>query len=122
VGFNRKEPGKISGKIMTVIGKETFIEGHLQGSGALRIDGRVKGQVTVDGDIIVGEGAVLEAAVTGRNIEVSGRVQGNMTASGRLDIMATGAVQGDVYVQALQVADGAFFLGACTMQKQEPKP
>ncbi len=121
MGFKRRESGKISGKIMTVIGKDTVINGKLQGSGALRIDGRVQGEVVSDGDIVVGESAMLEASVNGRNIEVSGYIKGNVTASGCLNILVTGTVQGDVQVQSLQVADGAVFLGACAMRQQEPK-
>ncbi len=117
MGF-KKEGG---GKILTVIGKDTVINGTLQGTGALRIDGKVQGEVDVTGDLIVGEGAVLEASIKGNNVQVAGRVVGNIEARGTLEIQPSGVVQGDVTVKALEVAVGAVLQGACAMRQPEPK-
>lgn len=103
-------------KILTIIGKDTVIAGTLQGGGPLRIDGRVQGEVDIEGDVIVGESAVIEASMKGKNIQVAGRVTGGITATGCLEIMASGIVEGDVVVQTLQVADGAVLHGNCKMR------
>lgn len=103
-------------KILTIIGKDTVVAGTLQGDGPLRIDGSVQGEVDIEGDVIVGESAVLEASVKGKNIQIAGRVIGGITAAGCLEIMASGVVEGDVIVQTLQVAHGAVFHGSCKMR------
>jgi cytoskeletal protein CcmA (bactofilin family) len=117
VGFKKVSDSKI----LTVIGKEASIKGNLQASGALRIDGRVQGEIEVSGDLIIGEGAIIDATVKGKNIQVAGRVNGNIEALGTLEIQASGVVQGDVNIKSLVVADGAVLIGACTMKQQEPK-
>ncbi|MBS4023333.1 MAG: polymer-forming cytoskeletal protein [Dethiobacter sp.] len=117
MGFS-KESG---GKFLTLIGKDTAINGALQGSGSLRIDGRVQGEINVAGDLVIGESAVVEATVKGRNIQVAGRIAGNIEALGTLEIHSSGVVQGDVNVKSFQVAVGAVFQGNCSMKKEEPK-
>lgn len=119
MAFGRKDKPD---KITTVIGSETEINGVLIGDGPLRIDGKVQGEVQVNGDIIIGEGAVITASVKGHDIQVAGIIRGNVEAAGKLEIHSTGTVEGDVIVQTLKVADGALFQGKCQMQKQEPRP
>lgn len=104
-------------KILTVVGSETIITGTLHGSGPVRVDGRVEGEINIDGDIIIGKDAVIRAYVRGRNIQVSGKITGNIEAGGKLEIMATGTVEGDVEVHTLQVADGAVLTGNCSMRR-----
>lgn len=116
MGF--KKPGSTE-KILTVVGKDTIITGTLQGAGPVRIDGRVQGEVDVDGEVIIGEGAIIEAVVKGKNVQVAGHLTGNVVARGRLEILVTGLVVGDVDVQSLKVADGAVFRGSCIMQQPE---
>lgn len=118
MAFGRRDK---SDKITTVIGSETEISGVLVSNGTLRIDGKVQGEVQVNGDIIVGEGAVIEASVKGFDIQVAGKIRGDVEAAGKLEIQSTGAVEGDVVVNTLQVADGALFQGKCQMMKQEPQ-
>ncbi|MBS4030421.1 MAG: polymer-forming cytoskeletal protein [Clostridiales bacterium] len=103
-------------KILTILSKDAVIDGTLKGCGPVRIDGRVQGDVDIEGDVFIGESAVLEASVKGQNIQVAGRVIGGITAAGCLEIMASGVVEGDVNVQTLQVADGAILHGSCKMR------
>ena len=106
-----------SDKILTVIGSETAITGTLHGSVPIRVDGKVEGEINIDNDIIIGEGAVIQAKIKGRNIQVAGKVIGDIEAAGKLEIMATGFVEGNVSVNTLQVADGATLTGNCSMRR-----
>lgn len=107
--------------ILTVIGKDTAISGSLLGTGPLRIDGRVDGEVNIDGDIIIGETAVINAQVKGRNIRLAGKVYGNVLAAGKLEVLAGGTVNGDIDAHKLQVEDGAILRGSLSMQNTEQK-
>ncbi|MDW7649767.1 MAG: polymer-forming cytoskeletal protein [Bacillota bacterium] len=120
MGFNKKTTIS-SDKILTVIGKDTLITGTLHGSGPLRIDGRVEGEVNVDGDIIIGKDAKIEAQVKGTNIQVAGKITGNVEATGKLEILASGIIDGDVKVHTMQVDDGAVLRGNCSMQRTTEK-
>jgi cytoskeletal protein CcmA (bactofilin family) len=104
-------------KILTIIGKDTIITGTLQGTGTVRIDGRVEGEINIDGDLIIGAGAVIQAAVKGKNIQVAGKIIGNVEATGRLEIISSGILEGDVDVNILQVEDGASLIGKCSMRR-----
>ena len=107
------EPDKVS----TIIGVGTEIKGNLKATGGIRIDGRVDGEVHHDGDLVVGEEGVVEAVIKTRNMTVAGEVRGNIEASGRVELVATGKLQGDIVVNALIINEGAVFDGHCQMRQ-----
>jgi cytoskeletal protein CcmA (bactofilin family) len=104
-------------KIQTIIGADTMITGNLHGAGPVRIDGKVDGEVSIESDIIIGAGAVVQAKLKGNNIQVAGKVVGNIEASGKLEILSTGVVEGDVIIHTLQIEDGAALIGNCSMRR-----
>jgi len=73
------------------------------------------------GNVIIGEAAKVVADITGRNISVAGAVRGNIKASGRLEILSTGQVWGDISVESFLIDEGGFFNGLSTMRgEMEP--
>ena len=122
----RRRPEKAPGaaRIDTYIGKGTTVEGSIEASGSVRIDGFVKGTLRVDGDLIIGADGVVVASVTAANVTVAGELRGEVNSPGRLDIAPTGQMLGDGIVGALNVDDGALFLGQCNMKdevRSQPK-
>ncbi len=114
--FGKKEPVAINmDKIDTIIGRETEIKGTISAKGVIRIDGRAEGQVLVSGDILVGETAFLLAEVKARHITVAGEIRGNVAAEGKLEILSSGKVYGDIQVANLVIGEGAVFKGKCEM-------
>lgn len=117
--FGKKgDTGAGGKKIDTVIGKDTEVTGKLVASGAVRVEGRLEGEILATSDVVVGETARIEAQVTARNVTIAGEVYGNIEASGRLEIVPTGRLIGDVRVAFLAVDDGAFFKGQCEMIRE----
>jgi cytoskeletal protein CcmA (bactofilin family) len=104
-------------KIDTVIGKNTFFEGNIRSEGTLRIDGNFTGQIETKGNVIIGEGARVQANISSDNVIVSGEVKGNILAKGQLKITSTGKVYGDIEVQNLTIEEGAIFDGKSKMTK-----
>lgn len=102
-------------KIDTVIGPETTIRGSLSGAGGARVDGRVEGEITLDGDLIIGETGSVQADVRARNVIVAGAVRGNVECEGALELASTGQLYGDVKVRSLSVRQGAILCGNTTM-------
>src|SRR5437870_9053664 len=74
------------------IGQGVVIEGRIASAQDLRIDGRVEGTIEVgDHLLIVGKGAAVKATLVARSILISGTVVGNVTATDRIDLQATGS-------------------------------
>jgi len=97
---------------MTFIGKGSEITGDVHASGNLRVDGVVRGNILVDGDLEVSVGGVVEGKdVSARNIVIHGLVKATITAGEQLRIHAQGEVQGDVTAQSLDIEAGARFIG-----------
>ena len=110
-------------KIETVIGSNTNFNGHLKCDGSVRIDGVCDGGVieTV-GNIIVGPGAMVASDLIARNVSVSGAVSGKIKASGRLEILSTGRVWGDVDVSSYLLDEEGYFRGRMVMQDEPQMP
>lgn len=106
----------VDGKIDTIIGKETEFKGTLTSTGMIRIDGRIEGEVVHKGDIAIGETGNLSANIKARNVTVAGTVTGNIDASGRLELLASARVFGDISVGALIIGEGAIFRGTSEMK------
>ncbi len=117
----RKDLGPASeqDKVTTLIGVGTEIKGNVRATGGVRIDGRVDGEIFHDGDLIVGEEGVVEASIKTRNATIAGEVRGNVEASGRVEIVATGKLLGDIIVTTLIINEGAVFDGSCQMKQSD---
>jgi len=110
-----KKKASSEADIETIIGSNTELKGQLHCSGNLRIDGQIEGNVSTEGDIVIGEHGNVLGDIQGRSLVVAGAVTGNVNASGNLSICATGQLVGDVRVKSLNIADGGVFQGRSEM-------
>ena len=118
-GRNTKKPP--IDKIETVIGPNTSFSGYLKCDGNVRIDGICEGGlIETVGNVIVGPSAMVAADLVARNVSVSGAVSGTIKASGRLEILSTGRVWGDVEVGTFLLDEEGYFRGNMVM-KEEPE-
>jgi cytoskeletal protein CcmA (bactofilin family) len=106
-------------QINAFLGKDTEFEGKLSFSGAVRIDGRFKGEILTEGTLIVGETALLECDIQTAYISVSGEVRGNIDAQNRIEIHAPGRVFGNISAPTITIDEGVIFEGNCRMQKKD---
>jgi cytoskeletal protein CcmA (bactofilin family) len=119
LGRNKGAP---TDKIETVIGPNTNFRGRLVCDGSVRIDGVCEeGQIETVGNIVVGPEAKVAADLIAENVSVSGAVTGKIRATGRLEILSTGKVWGDVDVGSFLLDEDGYFRGKLTM-KDEPEP
>ena len=105
----------VSDRIENVIGPTATFIGELKCDGGVRIDGVFQGSVETMGNVIIGETAKVVGDITGRNISVSGAVKGNVKASGRLEILSTGLLWGDIDVASFLIDEGGVFSGRSEM-------
>jgi len=95
-----------------IIGVGTTVRGDLKGPGGFRIDGTVRGAVVAEGAVVIGDKGVIEGTISARDVVVLGRVHGNITATGHLEVGPAGWVLGDVAVTSVKVHAGGVFHGA----------
>jgi cytoskeletal protein CcmA (bactofilin family) len=101
---------------MANIGKSITISGDLTGEEDLVIEGKVDGKVTLpNSQLTVGANGAIKAEVQAKSVVVIGRVAGNVRGTERVEIQATGIVEGDVIAPRLVVAEGAVVNGSIQM-------
>ena len=109
-------------KIETVIGPNTNFRGRLVCDGSIRIDGVCEeGVIETLGNIVIGPQAKVAADLIAENVSVSGAVTGSIKAAGRLEILSTGKVWGNVDVGSFLLDEDGYFRGNLAM-KDEPDP
>ncbi|MBI3873189.1 MAG: polymer-forming cytoskeletal protein [candidate division Zixibacteria bacterium] len=111
-----------SDKMNTIVGKDTVFSGNLDVTGTLRVDGVVKGDVTVSDTIAIGPTGTVEANVKTKNAVVSGQVNGNIHATERIELQAKANIAGDLVTKCLVIEQGALFHGNCNMKMVPPLP
>ncbi|PKM83735.1 MAG: cell shape determination protein CcmA [Firmicutes bacterium HGW-Firmicutes-13] len=118
--FKKKNMASMaSGKVDTLIGKETEMNGSLKASGVVRIDGKYEGNIQTEGDLVIGESAQVQAEIKARNLTLAGRLKGNVEIDNKLEICSTGRLSGDIKVNSLVIEDGGIFEGNSTMPRNE---
>jgi cytoskeletal protein CcmA (bactofilin family) len=99
-------------RVTAWIGQGVVVEGRITSAQDLRIDGKVEGTIEVGSHgLILGASAAVKANLVARSILISGAVIGNVTATDRVDLQATGSVVGDISAPRLVVVDGAVVKG-----------
>lgn len=101
------------------IGKSVIIKGDLTGSEDLTIEGQVEGKIELRQNVLtIGANGRIKAQIFAKIVIVQGDVQGNITATERIDIRDNGSVDGDLVSPRIAIADGAHFRGSIDMQRQ----
>jgi cytoskeletal protein CcmA (bactofilin family) len=120
-GHNGNGNGKSSSKIETVLGPGVYYKGTLTGAGGVRIEGAFEGTISLKGPLVITDGAKVTAEIKAGAVSVGGNVRGNITA-GKVEILSTGRVWGDLTTSAFATEEGAFLRGQVTMQDEVPLP
>src|ERR1700734_1677819 len=95
----------------SVIAANLNIEGKIEGSGNVRMAGRFKGDVRIDGNFSIEAGAHLTGQVLAAIVVVGGELQGNIENAKRVDVQEGGVIVGDVKAGSITVAAGSGMRG-----------
>lgn len=95
----------------SVIAADLTIEGKIEGAGHVRMAGRFKGDVNVDGDLTIEPGARITGSVRAGTVTVGGDLDGNIDAASRVELLSTGVLNGDLKAASLTVAAGSRMRG-----------
>ncbi len=103
--------------VCAFLGEDTETEGDLSFKGTARIDGTYKGEISAEGNLIIGEKADIESDIHTRSIVVSGKIRGTIRATEKIEISSSGRVYGDIQAPNLVIHPGAIFEGNCLIFK-----
>jgi cytoskeletal protein CcmA (bactofilin family) len=95
----------------SVIGQSTVIRGNVSGEGSLDLLGRVQGDVTMGGDVIIGEQARIDGKLTGAQVSVSGTIVGDIRGTDCVLIETGARVVGDLSAPRIGIGEGALVRG-----------
>jgi cytoskeletal protein CcmA (bactofilin family) len=95
----------------SLIAADITIEGKIEGGGSVRIAGKFKGDVNVQGDLTIETGAKLTGAVRADRVTIAGELEGNVEEASLVELQQSGVIQGDVKAGSLSVAAGARLRG-----------
>jgi cytoskeletal protein CcmA (bactofilin family) len=103
----------------TIIGSTIVIDGEISGDEDLVIQGTVKGKISLKESLYVEASGVVEADIDVQNVDIGGKVTGNIVASDKVELKADCRVVGDVRAPRILIADGASFKGNVDMDVKE---
>jgi cytoskeletal protein CcmA (bactofilin family) len=98
----------------SVLGTNSTMEGTLRSNANVRLDGTFTGTLDINGNVLVGETAKINADIKARNISIAGAVRGNVTGK-KVQLLRTGRIWGDIAANALTTEEGAFIDGKIKM-------
>lgn len=107
-----------TGNKATIIGKAVKIEGVLSAKENIRIEGIVEGKVKTEKDLVVGEGAVINADINAGTARIAGDVQGNVLVKNKLELSSTAKINGNIKAKVVVMAEGAVLNGKCVMGEE----
>ena len=116
--FQKDSPEKSSGSAETVIGPSVKVEGDLKGVGSVIIQGELKGLISTDKEVTVGDNAVVHASIDANRATISGKVTGNITIKDHLEVTASAKIDGDIKTKTISIESGATINGGLSMGGQ----
>lgn len=108
----------------TLVGNGSVLQGDLQFTGGLRIDGHIKGHITAldsnKGALVLSESGLVEGDISVPHVVVNGTVNGNIVSSGHVELQAKAKVTGDIHYKAVEMELGAMLNGSLVSDTGAP--
>lgn len=105
----------IDSSSINLIGNGTFITGDINSNGDVRIDGTLKGNISISGKLVVGPSGNIEGNIICQNADISGEIHGKINVSELLSLKASAKLLGDIVTTKISIEPNATFTGTCSM-------
>ena len=106
--------------LLTVVGEQARMEGKFDITDSIQIECEVGGELNVGGKLVIGQKGAVNANVHTVDAVILGQYEGNMIATGNVEIAETGRVSGNIQTDSLVIAKGGFFNGNITKMSEQP--
>ena len=103
--------------ISTLLGKGSVVNGDFAAPGSARIDGKITGNVNVEGTLVIGTSGVIKGNVKCSGIIVGGDIEGNVIAPERAELSSTSRIIGDIHTGNIIIDEKALFQGKIVMSE-----
>ena len=110
--------------IDTLVGSGSILQGDLEFTGGLRIDGHIKGHISAQdtnkGTLVLSETGVVEGDINVPHVIINGTVKGNVVSTGHVELQANAKVTGDIHYKAVEMELGALLNGSLVSDTTAP--
>jgi len=110
-----EEPLPSSAGLVGYLYKGSRASGQLSFQGSARIDGSVDGDIQCQGTLTIGESAEVKAKITAKVVVIHGKVEGNVSAKEKIELIAPARLIGNIDSPRLIITEGVVFDGDCSM-------
>jgi cytoskeletal protein CcmA (bactofilin family) len=108
----KKQNGTGQGSsLLTVLGDSARLEGKFTIGDSITIECEVAGEINVEGRLVIAEKGIVRADVNTADAQIGGQYEGNMVATGNVEITSSGRVSGNITTDSLVISKGGFFNG-----------
>jgi cytoskeletal protein CcmA (bactofilin family) len=107
--------GRADEEMVSVVARDVRVEGTLNGSGVIRIEGTVVGKIRAEHQVLVSKDGTVEGDVYAQEAILGGAVKGSIFADGRVEVQATAEIHGEIKTPYLVVHEGATVCGPVHM-------
>ncbi len=104
--------------ILTVMGKDAKLEGKIETEGSIQIECEVSGEMKVRRKLVIAQSGSVRADVQTADVTIHGEYEGNMVATGSVEITPTGRVDGNIETNSIIISKGAMFNGNVAKLKE----
>ena len=113
----RRDPNNLpaTGAGYSVLDAQLTVRGDIETDGTLRVDGRLDGSIRRADIVVIGNGATVVGDISAREVIVGGSVQGNVTATTRIELQPSAVVTGDIDAGAIMIQEGCVVQGRLTV-------
>jgi cytoskeletal protein CcmA (bactofilin family) len=105
-----------SNERISVFGPTLRFKGELKAQEDIRIEGRIEGAIHHQQKVVVGQKGEVVATVNAAQIDVDGKVQGDMSAKKSIKVSQSAVVRGNIRAPSVSITEGANFNGGVTME------
>lgn len=113
---NKEKVSKPVETIDTLIGTGSILQGDLEFTGGLRVDGHIKGHVsaqdTNNGTLVLSESGIIEGDINVPHVVINGTVKGNIASTGHVELQSNAKISGDIHYKAVEMELGAVLNGS----------
>lgn len=104
--------------IIAFVGEEVAFKGTIRYQGTVRVDGRLEGEIYTDGNLIIGQKAVITAKIQAGTVTCQGKITGEIEAKNRVKLLSPAVFDGTITTPSLSMDEGVMFNGSCNMPKK----